>query len=70
MTPADESGEPLEGDKSEVVDDPRELLEKRMDFRLTIEKALFPDNYCKDIHCEYDILTDEGVKTFKTNIVI
>ena len=73
LVPLDENGEPL-GDKADFIEDPIELLNKRVDFGLNIEYANLPENICQDTYCEYNLLCDDAaMKDFKTvpvNIIL
>jgi len=64
--PIDEYGEPL-GDNLDFVEDPSELLNKRLDFALEITKGEFEENLCRDTYCQYSLLTeDNDTQNFQT----
>jgi len=42
--------------EGDLIDDPSELLNKRIDFKVIIDFARLPDNFCRDTYCEYSIL--------------
>ncbi len=44
-------------DDGDFIEDPMELLERRLDFRVIIESAILPENFCKDTFVEYAIMT-------------
>ena len=70
LVPLDEHGEAL-GDKADFIEDPLELLNKRIDFGINIEYANLPNNLCQDTYCEYDLLCDDSViRDFRTPPVI
>ena len=56
--PRDESGEPL-GENSDFVEDPSELLNKRLDFAIEIMNGELGDNVYRDTYCQYSLLTEE-----------
>jgi len=69
LMPLDENGEQL-GDKADYIEDPQELLERRIDFSMNIDYAKLPENFCQDTYCEYTLLCDDGImKDFKTAII-
>jgi hypothetical protein len=47
-------GEDLD-EESDVIEDPSELLDKRVDFLIVIESLKLPDNF-KNAYVEYDII--------------
>jgi hypothetical protein len=52
------------------VEDPRELIDKRLDFKVCIERAELPENFCRDTYVEYSLLGDNGeFSIFKTQRV-
>mmetsp|Transcript_39918 Transcript_39918/g.35626 ORF Transcript_39918/g.35626 Transcript_39918/m.35626 type:complete len:288 (+) Transcript_39918:1810-2673(+) len=66
VIPINESGEPL-GDNADIIDDPNELIDQRLDFHIKIDSAELPENFCQDTFCEYSFMTEDGgFKTFKT----
>lgn len=43
-------------ESDDTFEDPKELLGKRFDFKVIIESGKLPDNFCKNVYCEYKIL--------------
>ena len=66
IIPVDQDGE------SEVPDDmipenPDDLIGQRIDFKVEISQALdLPEDFCKDIHCEYTFFLGEEKYTTTT----
>lgn len=63
ILPTDESGwdEPPE---DLIPYQPEDLIGKRIDFAIIIEKAMdLPDNFCKDVYCEYSFFLEDQVFT-------
>ena len=53
-----------------LIEDPRDLLRKRLDFIVFVENAILPENHCTDSFVEYSIINEEGdMQIFKTNTV-
>lgn len=67
--PVDENCTELETDKLEYIENPKELLDRRVDICLKIEEVNFKEDNYKDVYCEYNLLTSEGINTFKTEKV-
>lgn len=66
IVPINEQGEPL-GENADIIDDPNELVDRRLDFYIKIETAELPENFCQDTFCEYTFLTEDGLfKSYKT----
>ena len=58
--------------KAMYIDDPHELLGRRLDFKFVIENAVLPkDKFCfQDTFCEYNIMINEReTKSFRTDVV-
>ena len=58
--------------KAEYIDDPREMLGRRLDFQIVIFNAVLPDDKfcCKDTFCEYTLMINEKeTKSFRTDVV-
>lgn len=68
IIPVDQDGE------GEVPDDmipesPEDLVGQRIDFKVQITRAFeLPEDFCKDIHCEYTFFL--GEEKYTTNIVL
>ena len=59
VIPTDEEGEP-DIPEEKVPEDPSELIGQRIDFVVEINKAMdLPDNFCKDVFCEYTFFLSE-----------
>lgn len=60
----------LSFDDNYLIEDPSELLGRRLDFLLKIKEAIFPGNQYKDIYIEYEIKKSNGEKEkFRSNTV-
>ena len=69
VVPVNEHGEEF-NENTDLVDDPNELLSKRLDFTVEIEHAELPANFCQDTFCRYYLLNDQNEpQTFNTSIV-
>lgn len=69
MYPTDENGVPL-GENADLIDDPNELVDRRLDFAVQISVGEIQENLCQDSFCQYSLLTkDNTFQTFKTEIV-
>jgi hypothetical protein len=50
-----------------LIDDPNELIGKKLEFIIQIDSAELPENFCQDTYCEYSLLTEDGkFTTYKT----
>lgn len=68
VMPIDEDGE-SEIAEDRIPDEPSELVGQRIDFVVEISKAIdLPDNFCKDVYCEYTFFLSE--EKFATTQVI
>ncbi len=60
LIPTDETGqkniEDSMDDDGEYIEDPMELLDRRLDFRVLVESAILPESFCKDTFVEYSIM--------------
>lgn len=66
VVPCDEEGEMVSED--DIPDEPEELIEKRIDFKVEIKRAFnLPNDHCKDVFCEYSIFL--GDEKFTTNFI-
>lgn len=66
VVPLTEGGEDL-GENADLIDDPNELLGKRIDFAIEIDNADLPANFCQDTFCRYVFLNDNHeFETFNT----
>ena len=43
-------------ENGEVIEDPNELLDRRLDFKVVIESATLPPHMCKDSYVEYSLM--------------
>jgi hypothetical protein len=58
--------------KAEYIDDPKEMLGRRLDFQIHIYHAVLPEDKfcCKDTSCEYTLMINEKEpKSFRTDVV-
>ena len=77
--PTDSTGEKnlaeiMENDK-EYIDDPRELLGKRIDFNIIIENVIIDKSICKESFIEYSLIINNELErkkfvTDKVNIIL
>lgn len=50
-----------------MIDDPNELIGKRVDFAIEIDNADLPANFCQDTFCRYMLLSENHeLETFNT----
>ncbi len=58
LIPTDEKGEKnlSEDQDTEAIESPEELLGKKMHFKVVIDGARLPENFCTDTYVEYSIL--------------
>lgn len=74
IIPTDETGtknlaEEMD-ENGEVIEDPNELLDKRLDFKVVIDSSTLPPHMCKDSYVEYSLMTQNGdQKTFRTEVI-
>ena len=69
IVPLNEEGEAIT-DEDDIIEDPTELLSKRLDFTISIEDGELPENLYKNTYCQYSLLKDdETFEIYKTNIV-
>ena len=67
VIPLDANGS-TEIDDADLPDEPEDLLNRRIDFMVRIERATgLPNDFCRDVFVEYSIYDDET--KFKTNVV-
>ena len=67
VVPVDTDGESEVPDDM-IPEDPMDLLNQRMDFRVEIVRAFdLKEDFCKDIHCEYTFFLEE--EKFSTEVV-
>ena len=60
VVPANERGESLEENSTEDdIEDPRELIGRRLDFLIKIDFAVLPEHLAKDTYVEYELMIDE-----------
>ncbi len=61
LIPTDEEGLKNIGEEmdneADFIEDPEELIGKRLDFRVVIDSALLPDHFCRDTYVEYSMMT-------------
>ena len=75
VIPCDETGEKnlaqeMDEEGADIVEDPKQLLDREMYFKINITNANLPDNFCRNTFVEYTILDNEGKQaTFKTEMV-
>ena len=68
VIPVDEDGE-SELPEEKVPEEPTDLIGQRIDFIVKINKAIeLPDNFCKDVFCEYTFFLSE--EKFSTTQII
>jgi len=69
LVPLTENGEPM-NDDDDIIEDPTELVDKRLDFAIIIEDGELPEKFCRDTYCQYSLLKDDSsFEIYKTNIV-
>lgn len=57
-------------EKGEIIEDPNELIGKRVDFNIVIESACLPEYFCTDTFAEYRLFFCNGnEKLFSSKIV-
>ena len=70
ILPIDENGEPFNEDDN-LIEDPSELMGKKLDFLIIIDDAELAEAKCQDTYCEYSLMKDDFTfETFQTPIVI
>ena len=58
------------GLQGEFIEDPSELIGKRVDFMIKIDNAVFPGNQYKDVFVEYEVRNHKGdLEKFRSNTV-
>ena len=50
----------MDEDGGDIIEDPKQLLDKEMYFKIIITNANLPDNFCRNTFVEYTILDNEG----------
>jgi len=59
IIPCDENGNEDLDDES-VPDDPMELLNNTLDFKVKIDRLMnLPENFCRNVYCEYTFYMDD-----------
>ena len=57
-------------EEEDAIIEENDLLTRRIDFKVKIESAKLPDNFCRDTYVEYSVLGGNGANSiYKTNIV-
>ena len=66
VIPCDPDGN-TELDEEMMTDNPEDLLNHQLDFKVKIEKlSNLPENFCRNIFCEYQFYMDEDVSKTET----
>ena len=66
MYPVDEHGTAL-GENADIIEDPNELLDRRLDYAVEISKGEIRPDLCRDTYCQYSLATEDNeVETFNT----
>jgi len=53
-----------------IIEDPNDLLNKQLNFKIVIKKGELPENFCTDTSVEYSLMQrDNHFVKFKTNKV-
>ena len=67
VVPCDPDGNE-ELDEDQMTDDPNDLLNEQLDFKVKIEKLTnLPEDFCTNIYCEYQFFMDEQI--YKTEVM-
>lgn len=70
VIPVDENGAEIDEDNLDYIENPQQLLDRRVDYCLKIEDVNFKEAEYRDTYCEYHILTSKGIETCRTEKVI
>ena len=67
MSPVDSKGELIAEDDVQDIENPKEILGKRMDILIEITNGEVPHRLCKNVYCEYSLmLGNSEIQTYKT----